>query len=364
MPCTECATPDDTRAGNASCQTCEPVPSPQGYRCAGCDVETWDQSPCDDCVTCDRCRAAVPDSDTVVTASGSTICDECRQSWFWQCQGCDEWNPDDRSCANACCDPDDCDCDDCRDYDDRGGLVHDYEYKPWPVFHGTGPLFLGPEIEIETPHSGDWECAEVADSYLGSLGYLKNDSSINSGFEIVAHPMSYQWAMDNFPWQMLTELRRRGCHASEETGIHVHVSRAGFAGASHTYRWMKFVYRNQRQVTILARRSCPQYAAFTDDDRRAVKDYAKGAVGQRGRAINTGNDDTFELRVFASSLDPDEVRAALGFAAASVEYTRDLTVAQIANGSGWTWKAFVAWLDDQPAYAPLTRQLEALACVS
>ena len=262
-----------------------------------------------------------PTPDTISTATGSTICDECRDNWFWRCPGCDEWNPDGGGCANDCCDPDDCDCDDCRDDDSRGGLVHDYEYKPWPVFHGTGPLFLGPEIEIETPHSGDWECAEMADSHLGSLGYLKNDSSINSGFEIVTHPMSYQWAMDNFPWQMLTELRRRGCHASEATGIHVHVSRAGFAGASHTYRWMKFIYRNERQVTTLARRSSPEYAAFTDDDRRAVKDYAKGAVGQRCRAINTGNDDTFELRIFASSLDPDEVKAALGFAAASVEYT-------------------------------------------
>jgi hypothetical protein len=196
------------------------------------------------------------------------------------------------------------------------------------------------------------------------MGYLKNDSSINSGFEIVTHPMSYQWAMDNFPWQMLTDLQRRGCHPSDETGIHVHVSRAGFAGASHTYRWMKFIYRNEQQVTTLARRSSPEYAAFTDDDRKAVKDYAKGAIGQRCRAINTGNNDTFELRIFASSLDPDEVKAALGFAAASVEYTQNLTVGQIARRAGWTWKAFVAWLGDQPTYAPLTRQLEALACVS
>jgi hypothetical protein len=364
MPCTQCA----TRDGNVLCQTCAPALSSPSSRCAGCNAETWNTAPCNDCVTCDRCGNTVPDSDTVSTATGSTICDECRDNWFWRCQGCDEWNPDDRSrCANDYRGPDDCDCDDCRDAeddDDRGGLVHDYDYKPQPVFHGTGPLFLGPEIEIETPHRGDWRCAEMANLHLGGLGYLKNDSSINSGFEIVTHPMSYQWAMDNFPWQMLTDLQHRECHASDETGIHVHVSRAGFSGASHTYRWMKFIYRNQRQVTTLARRSSPEYAAFTEDDRKAVKEYAKGAIGQRCRAINTGNDDTFELRIFASSLDPDEVKAALGFAAASVEYTRNLTVGQIAHGAGWTWEAFVAWLDGRPTYAPLTRQLEALACVS
>lgn len=363
MPCTQCGSLDDPRDGSGVCQRCAPALFSPGLRCAGCGVVSWDGSFCEDCVTCDRCRATVPARETVTTATGSTICDECRENWYWLCQGCDEWNRDGGGCVNGCCDPDECDCDDCRDDDSLGGLVQDYEYKPWPVFHGTGPLFLGPEIEIETPHFGGWECAEMANSHLEGLGYLKNDSSISSGFEIVTHPMSYQWAMDNFPWQMLTELRRRGCHASEATGIHVHVSRTGFACASHTYRWMKFIYRNEQQVTTLARRSCPAYAAFTKDDRRAVKDYVKGAVGHRYRAINTGNEDTFELRIFASSLEPEEVKAALGFAAASVEYTRTLTFQQITDAAGWTWKAFVAWLDDQPTYAPLTRQLEALACV-
>jgi len=359
MPCTQCSADIDIHDGDIDCGACEASRS----RCPGCDAHVPDGSSCDDCVTCDRCENLVPDAETIETLRGSTICRDCRRGYYWQCAACDGWNRDGRDCANDCC-SDDCDCSDCRDDDDddRGGLVYDYDYKPSPVFHGTGPLFLGPEIEIETP-SSDWDCAELAHRHLGSLGYLKNDTSIGHGFEIVTHPMSYQWAMEHFPWDMLSQLQRAGCEASDSTGIHVHVSRAGFASACHTFRWMKFIYRNEHQVTTLARRSCSQYAAFTDDDRRAVKDFAKGAVGPRYRAINTGNTDTFELRIFASSLDPDEVKAALGFAAASVEYTRNLTVGQIANGAGWTWKAFVAWLDEQPTYAPLTRQLEALACV-
>ena len=145
--------------------------------------------------------------------------------------------------------------------------------------------------------------------------------------------------------------------------MHVHVSRAGFSSTCHTYRWMKFIYRNEQQVKAVARRSSDEWAAFTDDDRRAVKDYAKGAYGSRYRAINTGNRDTFELRVFASSLDPREVQAALGFAAASVEYTRDLTVDKITKGVGWAWLSIVDWRDQQPAYAPLTEQLGVLQCV-
>jgi hypothetical protein len=344
-------------------------PTVTGYRdhetspCAGCGQPDQRRSWCPTCTTCDRCQNLVPRTDTVDTVAGSTICNPC-WVWYWQCQSCAGWNEVDDSCDNGCCDPDSCDCEDCRS-DSFGRLVYDYGYKPDPVFHGTGPLFLGPELELEAPYGRGPECAEIAQAHLGSLGYLKEDSSLSYGFEIVTHPMSYDWALANYPWTMLTRLADAGCVTTEGTGLHVHVSRAGFASPCHTYRWMKFIYRNQIQVTTLARRSSAEWAAFTDSDRQAVKDYAKGArlLGDRHRAINPNNPDTFELRVFASSLDPGDVKAALGFTAASVEYTRTLTANTIATGGGWTWPAFVAWLAQRPAYRPVTEQLEALQCV-
>jgi hypothetical protein len=363
MPCVTCAPDNDTRVvddtRNNVCTDCASTSAVAS--CDSCDEPCHDDGSCDTCVTCDRCGDREHPDDTMQTVRGSTICDSCRQRWYWQCERCDGWNRDGADCGNGCC-SDDCDCGDCcpNDFD---GLLHDASYKPPPRFRGTGPLYLGPEIEIETPRYEGAECARLAESFLGALGYLKEDGSLDDGFEIVTHPMSYEWAMAHFPWQMLTELRRLGCETPDNTGIHVHVSRAGFVTPCHTYRWMKFIYRNESQVTTLARRSSPGYAPFTDDDRQAVKHYVKGGCGHtRYRAINTQNDDTFELRVFASSLDPRKVQAALGFAAASVEYTRDLTVRQITDG-GWTWAAFVDWLGERPAYQPLMQELEALRCV-
>jgi hypothetical protein len=315
------------------------------------------QAPCLDCVLCQRCQTLTAVDETVTTVRGSTICDTCRERYYWYCDGCDGYNRYTDVCGNNC----DADEDD----DDNGdGLVHDYYYRPLPVFHGTGPLFLGGELEVATPPGRDRDCARIASAHLGALGYLKRDSSIGDGFEIVTHPMAYPWAMTHFPWQMLAELRAAGARITDATGIHVHVSRAGFISTCHTYRWMKFVYRNQQYVQRLARRTSPQWAAFTEHDRRRVKDYAKGGYGDRYRAINTNNADTFELRVFAGSLDPGQIQAALGFAAASVEYTRTLSVPQIARHGGWQWPAFVDWLDEHPAYAPLRSQLEVLSCAS
>jgi hypothetical protein len=341
-----------------------PQPSVQ-VDCEGCGEPYYADDCCPDCVTCDRCESTVSAERTTETIRGSTICDTCLYVSYWQCEACDGWNRDGADCGNGCDDEerrDRCSCDECLDRDEFGGLIHDSGYKPRPVFHGTGPLFVGAEIELEVPYDYTEQCAALADDLLGDLGYLKADGSLRNGFEIVTHPMSYQWAMENFPWPMLTALKQDGCSTGESTGIHVHLSRAGFRSACHVYRWMKFIYRNQRQVTAVARRSSPEYAAFTDDDRRAVKNYAKGACGARYRAINTNNTDTFELRIFASSLNPDEVQAALAFAAASVDYTRDLTVTTIAHRNGWSWQAFVDWLSQRPLYRPLSTQLEALAC--
>jgi len=115
-------------------------------------------------------------------------------------------------------------------------------------------------------------------------------------------------------------------------------------------------------VIALARRESRDWAPFLDDDRRAVKDYAKGHrhCGYRYRAINVTNRDTFELRIFAGSLRPVEVAAALGFAEASVEYTRRLSVPAIVRAGGWGWPAFTTWLDERPEYAPLRDQIHTL----
>lgn len=337
MPCAYCVALPDAERVDHGCHTYAPV---QPRRCDSCSTEA-------ERITLTR------------TIAGDRICYACRLEHY-SCDHCGGWNRIGDVCANGCGYEDDEDEDDDGGF---GGLVHDYSYRPRPVFHGTGPLFLGPEIEIATPYGSGEKCAQIAERHLGDLAYLKEDSSIGEGFEIVSHPMTYDWAMAHFPWPMLPELRAAGCDTPASTGIHVHVSRDGFSSDCHTYRWMKFIYRNQQQVVRLARRHNEQWAAFTDQDRRAVRDYAKGKAGDRYRAINTNNRTTLELRIFAGSLDVGEVQASLAFAAASVEYTRTLSAHSISRHDGWTWPAFTGWLGERAQYAPLSRQLEALQCV-
>lgn len=320
------------------------------------------------------------------------------------------------------CDPteeeDGCGCGYCdRGEDDFYGSsrLHSYSYTPRLEFRGasTGDqAFYGMEFEISC--RGD-RGVDIAERMGGDLVYLKEDGSV-AGFEAVTHPMTYPWAMGGngadfrlgFPWEMLPALEEAGCYIDTSTnGIHVHVSRDGFgqpgtelrgrrdtrqkAGtASHQYRWMKFIYRNQAMCETIARRRNSSWAMFTTEHRAShlahVKpelarklgrtmpcpyiarmgencygcrthqgcDYAgRDGTSERYSAINTTNGPTFEMRIFASTLDPSEAKACLGLVAGSVEYTRQLTAHDVAKRDGWSWDAFTRWADDQGTYSDL-----------
>lgn len=242
--------------------------------------------------------------------------------------------------------------DDESDYDGEG-LIHDYSWKPSPIFHGDGPVYLGMELEIDYSGYSIGSLAQLATAHLNDLAYLKSDSSV-TGFEIVTHPMSYDYAIEHFPWGMLPDLRANGATTGRDTGIHIHVGREGFSGRSHQYRWMKFFYRNREAIVSVAHRDSGEWAAFTTEGREGVYRHVKrGTSGPRYQAINTQNAATLEVRVFASSLAKSRVKAYLALIDATVEYTRTLNARMVATRDGWKWASFVEWLKGRSKYQPL-----------
>ncbi len=377
-----------TTRGSSICPTCLPVAytecrdcggwNRRGLRCGSGDCGQTPESGDRFHGSCQLCyRSAM-----LEIRGGYAVCSPCREGRIEQCPDCRDWHRTGRLCPNLCGQECSCGCGrsvvEVRNQEQTAagrGLINGYSFRPRPSFYGTGPLFLGAELEVATPSAHKYGLAELAVRWASPLAYLKEDSSIGGGFEIVTHPMTYQYAMDAFPWRMLTELEEAGASAPSTTGIHVHVSRAGFNGVGHTYRWMKFMYRNQREVRALARRSSNQYAPFTREGRRYVKDHAKGPVRRnaygetdqpdigRYQAINVLNEATLEVRVFAGSLKPVQVQAALGLVAASVEYTRTLSTQEILRDGGWEFNRFAKWASDRPEYAPLNAEIGDRVCV-
>lgn len=129
--------------------------------------------------------------------------------------------------------------------------------------------------------------------------------------------------------------------------------------------WGVLLYRNESAVVMIARRRS-HYAPFDQRARAKVKDTAKDplhALGlSRYQAINPYPRKTLELRVFASSLDVQQVQAALAFTAASIDYTRGLRVADVRAGA-WEWSRFAAWVTEYgDLYQPLLAEMEDLSC--
>lgn len=332
---------------------------------------------------CSHCELQTSLEDLVSRSDGDDICFACADSRFYLCNCCDRYattlfrTDGDRDICSSCEDEhgyhecrycstlvaDEDTCQRCSDFDPSDSdLIHDYDYKPTPVFHGEGTLHFGIELEVNTPGSRLSECAELCVRDLDDLGYLKEDSSIFEGFEIVTHPMSFRWAMANFPWAMLGRLKSQGC-SGNGNGLHIHVSRAGFTDSSHVYRWMKLIYRNSGPVQRLARRRNSDYAEFGPYVRQTVKEACKGGrPGPRYAAVNTLNAETFELRMFASTLEPGQVQAALAFAAATIAYTRELGIHKIVHCRGWEWETFTDWVSLCPEYSALSQEWEALTC--
>lgn len=264
--------------------------------------------------------------------------------------------------GNSRCNNGRCDCWECeqQSQDDR---LHNYSYTPTLKFRGDKAPWFGMEIEVTADNVS--RVIDVVVSHAPTLIYCKEDGSVQ-GAELVTHPMSYPWAMDNFPWEMLAELRTEAGASviADDNGIHIHASRDGFDNSAHMYRWMKFWYRNPRDIQRIARRRASYWGRFNPDHRTAHKDHVKygkpsyspyndATLNERYAAINTTNRETLEVRVFASTLRPQRARAALQLVAGSLEYTRHLTSEAITKRRGWEWQAFMAWAGKAGDYRDL-----------
>lgn len=338
--------------------------------CATCRDRDYTQ--CGDCeqwIHSGHVFSVDPRSDT-----DSRVCRTCLGN-YTGCSHCGRYTRNDAS--EACCEPDvfgvvpDCGCYECVRA--RTDVIHSYSYRPAPVFAGTPVLdrhgndrtpYMGFELEVEVSRDGDLYAAatEVRNAGQGRI-YLKEDGSIHNGFEIVTHPASLDWYLSEFPWQKIRDMRsERRIHSADNCGLHVHVSRAGFSGAPHEYRWFLFWYRNQSIMNLLAGREST-YAEYNPTHRSMFKEIATTsptASAGRYAAINTTNGNTFEVRVFASTLYVNRIKAALQLVEGTTEYTRQLRSAKVLKDGGFSFDSFMEWMlaTGPRRYAELIRRVE------
>ena len=287
------------------------------YLCSDCmDVKYY----CDDCGT--LCNL---DSDVHTLSSDDTVCDSCYDYYNY----CEDHGIDYRDDCYLC-------------HDERSNLIHDYGYRPEPVFHIGDANFVfreprhksvtGFELEMEAEECNVRDGAELANSLFGHVGYLKYDGSLDDGFELVTHPMSREYVDSVFNFDGVRELAKMGMRSAQTSscGLHVHINKGFFDGRETSlYRFMSLFYRNQTQWRALAGRQESSYAKWNQDEQDNMMNYTRGLRqrdryarnGDRYVAVNLQPSNTIELRFFKGTLRPATLKARIEAIHAVAEYS-------------------------------------------
>lgn len=271
------------------------------------------------------------------------------------CENCDAIIP--YSDAYTISGRDGCFCEDCYDDLRPAQVIHEYSYKPDPIFHGTGPRYFGVELELDEAGEDNENAQElldiVNDSYEENQVYAKHDSSLTEGFELVTHPMSLTYHCRDMPWKdVMRSAVRMGyrSHQTDTCGLHVHVSRNAFGDTEEDQdaaiaRLLYFFEKHWEELLKFSRRTAyqmEQWAArygYKDRPKEILDHAKKGYSKGRYSSINLQNRATIEFRIFRGTLKYNTLIATLQFIDLLCDLAITLTDRQMQDLS---WTTFAA----------------------
>lgn len=305
------------------------------FLCSCCNEEfsteermyVGEEAVCEGCfdehtVTC-ACCGAVIWSDDNSGDSDTPLCGRCYDRHYTSCEQCGCLLLNDDVYHDA--DEEYPYCEHCY-HQYHMGAIHDYNYKPDPIFYGDGSLFMGVELEIDgggKDNSNAREILEIANQTAEHI-YIKSDGSLDDGMEIVTHPCTLDYHANQFPWN---EIVRRALdlgylsHKTSTCGLHIHVNRGAFSDdydqqeacigrilffmEKHWDELLRFSRRTEQQLNRWAAR----YGLKSSP--KEILDHAKKGYGGRYTALNLNNDSTIEFRIFRGTLKYNTLIAAL-----------------------------------------------------
>lgn len=278
-------------------------------------------------VVCSHCGERIWNSENA-NAGNTPLCRTCYDEHYVTCDRC--------GCllrADEACYEDDCDdepyCRACYEHQCRnsGEAIHEYFYKPAPIFYGEGKRYFGVELEVDQAGESDYSAETVLDIANGTSEhiYCKHDGSLDDGFEIVTHPMTLEYHEKTMPWvDVLHALKGKGylSHQAGTCGLHVHVNRDSFGATEEEQdaciaRILYFFEKNWEELLKFSRRSPRQlerWAArygYKEKPKDILEHAKKGAQGSRYVCVNLQNEATIEFRIFRGTLKWNTLLATL-----------------------------------------------------
>ncbi len=311
---------------------------------------------CSDCLddyttVCDCCGARIWSED----AEGddyTSLCRQCYDYHYTRCEECDALIHNDDTYEYD----DSYFCHECYQRIRKNAAIHEYGYKPEPIFYGDSNRYFGVELEIDGAGKDDDYATEILDiaNMRDDHIYIKTDGSLDDGMEIVTHPMSLEYHKD-FCWEDIIHHAVRLGYRSHQTstcGLHVHVNRDSLGGNREEQdevisRILYFAEHHWNEMLKFSRRS--EYAMNRwaarygyENSPKAIMDKAKKNYG-RYVAVNLCNYHTIEFRLFRGTLKYNTLIATLELVNRICDIALSYTDVEMSKLS---WSEFVSEINE------------------
>lgn len=352
-----CELTDNTYQDDYSNEICEDCYSDNYCVCENCDSiihiddsyysDITDRVYCQSChddkfTECKQCGNEILRNDAYWSELAEDYyCQDCYHDIFTHCDDCG----DEIYSEDAHYDDNGCYCDDCHKEESE---INDYSYKPCPDYKlskeikTNSTLFFGLELEVENTR-GKIDNNDMASQINDDTCYCKHDGSISDGFEIVTHPVTWNWYKDNIKYfdDMLDNLTENGFTSYEKgtCGIHIHMSKSAFT-TLHLFKFLKIFYEDQNfqtlykisQRTVKSTQSPCQWGKCSE--KQTIKDQIIKAKEKynmnRYTAVNLQNSKTVEIRIFRGTLNKASFHKNFEFLKSLYEYTLIESVSKIS----------------------------------
>lgn len=280
-------------------------------------------------ITCEICGKELHYEDSpAATTTGGFICSECKEHYSNRC-----------SCGRVITDKKSlCVCDTSELY------IYNYSYKPRGLFrtkkyinkYKPKQLFLGMELELNNISDNI-----IQNLLMNSLDnrdcYLKSDSSIGSGSEVVTAPMSREY-MENWLDSLadVFSYLNDNSDLQENAGIHFHISKSALPieviyklGLLFNTRQMNkiasvFAYIGGRYENFEVPYNMSYCSASNNEIRNCL-------IGEHLYCVNLGGNDskTIEFRFFKSTTDLKKIKDYISLIFNIIEYVRITAIKDI-----------------------------------
>jgi len=306
------------------CQNCgakvlqeEMVETTIGLICSDCETEF---------TTCSHCGRIFPEKEAYEAESG-IICMECYESFYSTCYNCGIATTETMGTADGYLLCSHCYeytniCENCgeRFFEELNEdnfcsyceekleeIINEYYYKPEPIFHGSGDWYYGVELEIGEIYKNKFSLAEKLLNEFEGLIYLKEDGSLNSGFEIVSHPLTLDYLYNSKLFEKIEENFRGKARAFNKGGMHIHVSREAFRNDKEFKKFFYFINEHKKFISFIAQRKSNHWAYLKKmpSEWKKLEEYKEQDYNRntdRYTAVNLENIHTIEVRIFNANI--------------------------------------------------------------